>query len=291
MIKRVPTLGHLNPNSNQPSIYNRQYLLEQSRWIRDDLDPQVARDGPDALHSDDILTLDELLRRLLTSDLQLEDIRFSRLHLAIINIAGHATRWPKKLIEHAEVLREVWEEQYGNLRAYGTPLYETGGRLSGVCKPEDLSKDRLLIKWLKTPGMKPSPLVARRFGDLGFKSGECVAPSIHREMTCASVLTDSPSRWWISAVFAFKSGIIDSAETAGGVTCDTHCAYAVLLTNDEEVHSPSPEAFTYRARPTDAGRYRLTAATRESRQPIRVLRSHSLRSFWAPKAGVRYDGL
>ena len=68
-------------------------------------------------------------------------------------------------------------------------------------------------------------------------------------------------------------------------------AYAVLLTNEDEVNGPTADAFTYRARNNDKGRYRLTAATRESRRPVRILRSHSLRSFWAPKAGIRYDGL
>jgi hypothetical protein len=63
------------------------------------------------------------------------------------------------------------------------------------------------------------------------------------------------------------------------------------MTAEEEIHGPDPETFTYRARNEDAGRYRLTSATKESRDPVRILRSHSLRSFWAPKAGVRYDGL
>lgn len=163
---------HANPHHVQPSVYDPQFLLEQCRWIRDDLDPQVARDGPDALHSDDILTLDEFLRRLLTSNLGLEDIRASRLHLAIISISGQATRWPKKLIERADALRSAWEEQHGSLKKLSTPLYEPGGRLNGVCKPEDVTKEKLLISWLKTPGCKLSPLVARRFGDLGFKAGE-----------------------------------------------------------------------------------------------------------------------
>lgn len=99
------------------------------------------------------------------------------------------------------------------------------------------------------------------------------------------------SSWWINPLFALKDGIIDSADKAGGIVSDSDGAYAVLMTHDEEVNCPSPEAFTYRARPHDSGRYRLTMAKRESRQPIRILRSHSLRSFWAPKAGVRYDGL
>lgn len=154
------------------SIYNPHHLLSQSRWIRDDLDPQVARDGPNALSSDDILTLDELLRRLLTSQVPVEDIQFSRLHYAILSISGQATRWPTKLIERADAVRAEWEKRYGSLKTMGVRLYESGGRLDGVCKPEDLSKEKLIVKWLKTPGLKLSPMVARRVGDLGFKPGE-----------------------------------------------------------------------------------------------------------------------
>lgn len=97
--------------------------------------------------------------------------------------------------------------------------------------------------------------------------------------------------WWISPLFALKDGIIDSAEDTGRIVADGEGAYAILMTKTEEVIAPSPDIFTYRARINDRGRYRLTAATRDSRQPVRILRAHGLRSLWAPKAGVRYDGL
>lgn len=63
------------------------------------------------------------------------------------------------------------------------------------------------------------------------------------------------------------------------------------MTAHEETDGASPNAFTYRCRDRTRGRYRLTSATPESRLPVRILRGHSLRSFWAPKAGIRYDGL
>lgn len=101
----------------------------------------------------------------------------------------------------------------------------------------------------------------------------------------------TPSSWWINPLFAFRDGIIDSGEPAGGIVSDEHGAYAILMTDEDETTSPSPERFVYRARERDRGRYRLTAATRDGRQPVRVLRSHTLRGFWSPRAGVRYDGL
>lgn len=154
------------------SISNPAFLQQQARWIRDDLDPQVARDGPDTLLSNDILTLDEFLRRLSSAKIPIADIRFSRLHLAVAVICGKATRWPTKLIEKADALQMAWEVEYGSLKKITPPLYEAGGRLNGICKPEDVSKEKLIIKWLKTPGVKLSPLLARRFGSLGFKPGE-----------------------------------------------------------------------------------------------------------------------
>lgn len=106
-----------------------------------------------------------------------------------------------------------------------------------------------------------------------------------------TLIANITSSWWLSSAFAFKAGIIDSADAAGGITSDSDGAYAIFMTREEEVLGLTPETFTYRASADDHGRYRLTAATRDSRQPIRILRSDSLRSFWAPKAGVRYDGL
>lgn len=92
-------------------------------------------------------------------------------------------------------------------------------------------------------------------------------------------------------MFAYRAGIIDNGSPAGGITCDSHDAYALLMTHNDEISSPTPNSFVYRSKPSDTGRYRLTAATAESRHPIRVLRSHTLPSFWTPKAGVRYEGL
>lgn len=92
-------------------------------------------------------------------------------------------------------------------------------------------------------------------------------------------------------MFAFRAGIIDSADPKGGIVADSKGAYAVLLTDGDEITAEMPEKFTYRARHGDKGRYRLTAAIIDSRQPVRILRAQTLRSFWAPRAGVRFEGM
>jgi hypothetical protein len=92
-------------------------------------------------------------------------------------------------------------------------------------------------------------------------------------------------------MFAYHDGIIADSLSKGGVTtCHTQ-AYALLLANSDELDCSDPAHFTYRSTRGDSRRYLLCAGTLASRRPIRVLRSYTLRSFFAPRAGVRYDGL
>ena len=100
-----------------------------------------------------------------------------------------------------------------------------------------------------------------------------------------------PGQWWINGMFAFRDGIIDSKTTDGGICADAYGAYAIVLKDHDEVEGSCATRFTYRCRPKDTGRYRLTSAKDKSRYAIRVLRSHSLASLWAPRAGIRYEGL
>ncbi len=92
-------------------------------------------------------------------------------------------------------------------------------------------------------------------------------------------------------MLAFRDGIIDSKTTDGGICADADGAYAILLKDNDEVEGTSQTRFTYRCRPGDKGRYRLTSANDKSGYSVRVLRSHALASLWAPRAGVRYEGL
>lgn len=114
-----------------------------------------------------------------------------------------------------------------------------------------------------------SPERSRRHGGLGFQ----------------------PGTWWLNTLFAFRDGIIDLESTDGGVCGDSNCAYAIVLKDTDEIESAVPTAFTYRCRANDTRRFRLISADSKSRYPVRVLRSHCLTSLWAPRAGVRYDGL
>jgi putative methyltransferase len=97
-------------------------------------------------------------------------------------------------------------------------------------------------------------------------------------------------RWWINPLFAHHAGIIGLEACEGGTTYDKHGAYALLLKDTGEIEASSEERFTYRVLQNDKGKFRLTSATPKSRDPVRVLRSHSINSVWGPKAGVRFEG-
>ena len=107
----------------------------------------------------------------------------------------------------------------------------------------------------------------------------------------STLFTNEDTSWWISPLFAYRDGIIDNSSSDGGITSDSTGAYAIAMTEGDEVAGSDPELFQYHARDRDPGRYRLTGGTPDSRQPVRILRSHTLHSFWKPNAGLRYDGL
>jgi len=81
--------------STPPALdLSRPRLKALSRWIRDDLDLLVAREGPNVLRPDDVLTLHETFVQLrLSSSITVLDLRATGIHRAVQDICGVATRW------------------------------------------------------------------------------------------------------------------------------------------------------------------------------------------------------
>lgn len=119
-------------------------LRKTSAWIRDELDPLMAREGPNELHPDDVLTLHNVFLDLQQHQVSLATMQFSRIHLAVAEVCGKATRWPKKLADEADRVIMCLEGYYGPLKTVRTPLYEVGGRLHGISEPRDLTRD---VNW------------------------------------------------------------------------------------------------------------------------------------------------
>lgn len=154
------------------STLELDYLKNRASWIRDELDPLVAREGPGILRLDTVVTLFKFFEQLRTSHTTLEFLRDSRIHFALLDIAGRATRWPTKLIDKAEEIVHTWELEWGPLAAIRPNVYGPGGRLHGISTPEDLQRDVLLIKWARKETAWVNSNFARRNGDLGFEPGE-----------------------------------------------------------------------------------------------------------------------
>jgi hypothetical protein len=142
----LPVVVPSIPQPLDPYDLSSASLTSFGRWIRDILDPAVARlGGAAALSSDQVLKLRALLHNLqhgimttvpsvsasyqsTKSSLkprpvlhiapapstlpQLGTIAESRIHLALDIIRGKATRWPLSLADEADRVLHRWERAY-----------------------------------------------------------------------------------------------------------------------------------------------------------------------------------
>lgn len=171
---------------------SRPTLRQVSHWIRDELDPLVAREGPEMLRADDVLTLHDIFQALKTSlSVTALDLRATGIHRAVMEISGIATRWPGRLADDCDKLIDLWTTKFGCLEELHPFLYGRGGRLEGIASIEDTSKlvshcpyherstvtdccQSLLKRWQDSCPDRISLKRARRRGDLGFHPGSYV---------------------------------------------------------------------------------------------------------------------
>lgn len=194
-----------SPGLSDHTEFEDQTLREKSRWIRDTLDPEIAREGPSYLDDRHIVTLVKFLRDLIRARISVDQLARTRIHHAVMCIAGRATRWPKPLIQEADKIIRHWSIRYGSLHEIPGTLYEPGGRLHGVCLPQDIDKEVLEIKWLRAKDSKTIGGYARRHGDMGIEAGSLVliqsvmvtrltltgggsTPCLHTTLGCSTVV-------------------------------------------------------------------------------------------------------
>ena len=94
--------------------------------------------------------------------------------------------------------------------------------------------------------------------------------------------------WWIHPAAAYRDGVIHGS--MNGITADRNGAYAIMMTDGEEIKTGRHDVIKYKALQSDPGRFKLMHGV-PTRNPVRVLRTWRLKSPWAPKGGLRYDGL
>jgi hypothetical protein len=92
----------------------------------------------------------------------------------------------------------------------------------------------------------------------------------------------------MKAAAAFRDGMLDDSND--GIIANDDGAYAVVMTDEDEIESGREGVIFYKTPSRDPGRFQLMKNI-TSRNPIRVLRTWRLKSTLAPEAGIRYDGL
>jgi hypothetical protein len=121
---------------------SRPRLKGLARWIRDDLDLVVAREGPKALQPDDVLTLHETFVALrLATGITVSDLRATGIHRALQDVAGVATRWPGRLCDDCDKIIALWTAKFGPLHELHPFLYGRGGRLEGIASVAEHSRE------------------------------------------------------------------------------------------------------------------------------------------------------
>lgn len=124
------------------SDMSRSKLKQIAHWIRDDLDILVAREGPNALRPDDVLTLHELFVALRQpATITVRDLRASGIHKAVRDIAGIATRWPGRLCDDCDKIISIWTSKFGRLDDLHPFLYGRGGRLEGIASVSEYTRE------------------------------------------------------------------------------------------------------------------------------------------------------
>ena len=241
----------------------------------------------------------EFLASLKDTEVQLEVLRYSGIHVALNEIAAVGSRWPSSLVLVAEEILRKWQDQLGPLSEIRADLWGPGGRLEGIPKhicwgldsgikhPDEPTTQA--VKKLKID--VPNWLVAGakghkyplHFGHNGFRVGRyvCLKPwSKMKMITCSS-------SWWINLPSAYRDGIIHCS--IKGITADDLGAYAIVMTDNQAIDDTEGST-TYVASSTDNGRFKLTKNMTDHNL-VRVLRTFRLNSKLAPEGGVRYDGL
>jgi hypothetical protein len=121
---------------------SRTRLKKLARWIRDDLDLLVAREGPHVLRPDDVLLLHETFLALRDATfITCNDLRATGVHRAIQDIAGVATRWPSRLCDDCDEIIARWTADFGPFSELHPFLYGRGGRLEGIASAHEQGRE------------------------------------------------------------------------------------------------------------------------------------------------------
>ena len=113
-------------------------LRTHSRFIRDYLAPNMARDGDGyTMTSTDHKTLNSIFVKLSELSVTKTALYYSRIHNALFMITSGGAPWPAEFVLLAEILLKQWEKKLGRLKDIRPDLWGPGGRLHGLRRLRD----------------------------------------------------------------------------------------------------------------------------------------------------------
>ncbi|MCJ1387372.1 hypothetical protein MMC18_000215 [Xylographa bjoerkii] len=263
---------------------NRDELRTWSQYIRDSLIPELKDGSEVALATNILEEVRSFLYELRTTYVDVDILRYSRLHAALKEVCMMGDRWPITIVLPAKALLRAWEVRYGPLSDITTDLWGPGGRLEGLVKLTDSGK----LSQDDNPRRNSSPVMTARRPKSTKSSWSVEGRNAPSYAMRSGHNGFNVGDWWIKPAAAYRDGIIHGS--TNGITADVEGAYAIFMTDNEEVEIGEENMFRYWASHKESGCLQLIKNV-HSRGLVRVLRGWRLCSRLAPKAGLRYDGL
>jgi hypothetical protein len=115
----------------------KEELKSWCAYMRDILTSRVLTSHDTALDSDVLSEAEEFLELLKRASVDVETLRYSRVHIALEQICATGSKWPMSIVMTAEQLLSQWDSDLGNLNDIRGNLWSIGGRLEGIIKVKD----------------------------------------------------------------------------------------------------------------------------------------------------------
>ena len=116
----------------------RDELRCWSRYIRDVLAPNVVHGSEDAISRITVESAHSFLADLYDTVISLDVLKFSKVHMALMEIASPGSGWSPAVTLKAEKLLLTWNENFGDLQAaLKIDLWGPGGRMEGVVELDE----------------------------------------------------------------------------------------------------------------------------------------------------------
>ncbi|KAI2637467.1 hypothetical protein GGS21DRAFT_480644 [Xylaria nigripes] len=270
---RDQSFESMTPNDSPEPDWNREMLLDLSDSVRAGLRSNYVVDGGTELSNFLDLALKDEERRY--PKLECETIEYARLDKLLSEFIQFADTvktpdlTPELLLRfrvntsQAKKLRALWRrrfrEQLFMMDQHRCEVLVHGGRLKDVSFNKSLEHN--LSKWQ-----------TKRL------TGPVSEVEANQEF--------EPGHWWLNITCAERDGIVNSS-----LETPTRGCYGVtalpLLTGLEELVRYNTVKYVREGRSSDMHVPLISQVGRK----IRILRGYRLKSIFAPKAGLRYDGL